>query len=198
MGNCSADFHAISRFFACRSGAPAPDRGPKQSARNREQRKAITKGSLMTTNLGGRCRERPYRPPQAFRTPNGSGQPVRRHPIPNFSWLRVGSRTFRVWHPRPDKIEVLSWVYSDKPAPPHVKEAVRLAGVGGLALPAASSRTTWTTGRNAPAACRGAVSRRAFLNTQMGLGYERFDPDLNAWASDFRMSESNHRQFYRR
>ena len=119
--------------------------------------------------------------------------------FPNFSWLRVGSRTFRVWHPRgPDKIEVLSWVYSDKPAPPHVKEAVRLAGVGGLALPAASSRTTWTTGRNAPAACRGAVSRRAFLNTQMGLGYERFDPDLNAWASDFRMSESNHRQFYRR
>ena len=47
-------------------------------------------------------------------------------------------------------------------------------------------------------ACRGPVSRRAFLNTQMGLGHERFDPDLNAWASDFRMSESNHRQFYRR
>jgi len=47
-------------------------------------------------------------------------------------------------------------------------------------------------------ACRGAVSRRAFLNTQMGLGHEGFDPDLNAWASDFRMSESNHRQFYRR
>ena len=47
-------------------------------------------------------------------------------------------------------------------------------------------------------ACRGVVSRRDFLNTQIGLGHERFDQDLNAWASDFRMSESNHRQFYRR
>ena len=36
------------------------------------------------------------------------------------------------------------------------------------------------------------------MNTQMGLGHERFDEDLKAWASDFRMSESNHRQFYRR
>ena len=32
----------------------------------------------------------------------------------------------------------------------------------------------------------------------MGLGHERFDAELGAWASDFRMSESNHRQFYRR
>jgi hypothetical protein len=36
------------------------------------------------------------------------------------------------------------------------------------------------------------------LNTQMGLGHEGFNEDLHAWASDFRMSESNHRQFYRR
>jgi hypothetical protein len=46
--------------------------------------------------------------------------------------------------------------------------------------------------------CRGAVSRRMLLSTQMGLGHERFDPDLNAWASDFRMTESNYGQFYRR
>ena len=32
----------------------------------------------------------------------------------------------------------------------------------------------------------------------MGLGRERFNEGLNAWASDFRMSESNHRPFYRR
>jgi hypothetical protein len=32
----------------------------------------------------------------------------------------------------------------------------------------------------------------------MGLGHERFDERLGAWASDYRMSESNHRQFYRR
>jgi len=32
----------------------------------------------------------------------------------------------------------------------------------------------------------------------MGLGHERYDEDLNASASDLRISESNHRQFYRR
>ena len=32
----------------------------------------------------------------------------------------------------------------------------------------------------------------------MGLGHERFDPALGAWASDSGFSESNHRQFYRR
>jgi hypothetical protein len=42
------------------------------------------------------------------------------------------------------------------------------------------------------------VSRRISLNTQMGLGHERFDDGLQAWTSDFRMSESNHRQFYGR
>ena len=46
--------------------------------------------------------------------------------------------------------------------------------------------------------CRGIVSRRIKLNVQMGLGHERFDEDLQAWASDARFSESNHRAFYRR
>ena len=36
------------------------------------------------------------------------------------------------------------------------------------------------------------------LNTQMGLGHEQFDNSLQGWVSDFRMSESNHRQFYGR
>ena len=48
-----------------------------------------------------------------------------------------------------------------------------------------------------PQTCRGVVSRRLALHTQMGLGHERFDADLMAWASDYRFSESNHRQFYR-
>jgi hypothetical protein len=46
--------------------------------------------------------------------------------------------------------------------------------------------------------CRGVMARRMPLNTQMGLGHERFDPELGGWASENRMSESNHRQFYRR
>jgi len=36
------------------------------------------------------------------------------------------------------------------------------------------------------------------MNMQMGLRHDGFDDDLGAWASDFRFSESNHRQFYRR
>ena len=46
--------------------------------------------------------------------------------------------------------------------------------------------------------CRGVVSRRMPLNTQMGLGHDRFRPDLQAWASDYRLSENNHRHFYQR
>jgi hypothetical protein len=42
------------------------------------------------------------------------------------------------------------------------------------------------------------VARQMPLNTQMGMGHDRFDPELGAWASEFRMSENNHRHFYRR
>ena len=45
---------------------------------------------------------------------------------------------------------------------------------------------------------RGGVSRRVPVNNQMGMGHERFDPALGAWASDAGLSESNHRGFYRR
>ena len=36
------------------------------------------------------------------------------------------------------------------------------------------------------------------LNMGMGMGHEGFNPDLLGWASDYRLSESNHRQYYRR
>jgi 3-phenylpropionate/trans-cinnamate dioxygenase alpha subunit len=42
------------------------------------------------------------------------------------------------------------------------------------------------------------MSRRVPVNNQMGLGHERFDPELGALASDAGFSESNHREFYRR
>ena len=119
--------------------------------------------------------------------------------FPNFSLLRVGSRTFRVWHPRgTDKTEVWSWVYVDRAAPPQVKEAIRLAGMRGFGPSGTFEQDDMDNWQECTRACRGAVSRRAFLNTRMGLGHEGFDHELNAWASDFRMSESNHRQFYRR
>jgi 3-phenylpropionate/trans-cinnamate dioxygenase alpha subunit len=119
--------------------------------------------------------------------------------FPNFSMLRATSRTFRVWQPRgPDKTEVWSWVFTDKAAPPHVKEAIRLAGVRGFSPSGTFEQDDMDNWQECTRTCRGVVSRRAFLNTQMGLGHERFDEGLNAWASDFRMSESNHRRFYGR
>jgi len=119
--------------------------------------------------------------------------------FPNFSMLRATSRTFRVWQPRgPDKTELWSWVFTDKAAPPHVKEAIRLAGVRGFSPSGTFEQDDMDNWQECTRTCRGVVSRRSFLNTQMGLGHERFDEGLNAWASDFRMSESNHRQFYGR
>ncbi len=119
--------------------------------------------------------------------------------FPNFSFLRATSRTFRVWHPRgPEKTEVWSWVYVDTAAPPEVKEAIRLAGVRGFSPSGTFEQDDMDNWQECTRTCRGAVSRRMALNTQMGLGHERYDEDLKARASNFRMSESNHRHFYQR
>jgi phenylpropionate dioxygenase-like ring-hydroxylating dioxygenase large terminal subunit len=119
--------------------------------------------------------------------------------FPNFSMLRATSRTLRVWHPRgPDKTEVWSWVYADRAAPAEVKEATRLAGVRGFSPSGTFEQDDMDNWQECTRVGRGVVTRRSALNTQMGLGHERFDEDLGAWASDFRVSESNHRQFYRR
>src|SRR5215813_12381776 len=119
--------------------------------------------------------------------------------FPNFSLLRPTSRTFRVWHPRgPDKTEVWAWVYVDKAAPPEVKKALRLAGARVFGPSGTFEQDDMDNWQECTQTGRGVVARRALLNYEMGLGHERFDADLQAWASDFRMSESNHRQFYRR
>jgi 3-phenylpropionate/trans-cinnamate dioxygenase alpha subunit len=119
--------------------------------------------------------------------------------FPNFSMLRATSRSFRVWHPRgPDKTEVWSWIFADKAAPPHVKEATRLAGVRGFSPSGTFEQDDMDNWQECTLTCRGVVSRRMELNNQMGLGHERYDEGLRATASDLRISESNHRQFYRR
>src|SRR5215470_346350 len=119
--------------------------------------------------------------------------------FPNFSILRATSRTFRVWQPRgPDKTEVWSWVYADRAAPAEIKEATRLAGVHGFSPSGTFEQDDMDNWQECTRAGRGVVARRSALNTQMGLGHERFDSELQAWKSDFRISESNHRQFYRR
>jgi phenylpropionate dioxygenase-like ring-hydroxylating dioxygenase large terminal subunit len=119
--------------------------------------------------------------------------------FPHFSILRSTSRTFRVWQPRgPDKTEVWSWVFCDKAAPAEVKEAVRLAGVRGFSPSGTFEQDDMDNWQECTRTCRGVVSRRMALNNQMGMGHERWDDALGAWASEHRISESNQRRFYNR
>jgi phenylpropionate dioxygenase-like ring-hydroxylating dioxygenase large terminal subunit len=119
--------------------------------------------------------------------------------FPNFSLLRGTSRTLRVWHPRgPEKTEIWSWVFVDKAAPPDVKEAFRLSGVRGFSPSGTFEQDDMDNWQECTRTCRGVVGRRMPINNQMGLGHERFDATLGAWASDSGFSESNHRQFYGR
>jgi phenylpropionate dioxygenase-like ring-hydroxylating dioxygenase large terminal subunit len=126
-------------------------------------------------------------------------KPIAGTVFPNFSMLRPTSRTFRVWHPRgPDKTEVWAWVYVDKAAPAHVKEAIRLAGVRVFGPSGTFEQDDMDNWQGCTETGRGAVARQHPLNYTMGLGHEHFDADLNAWSSDHRYSEINHRAFYGR
>ena len=105
--------------------------------------------------------------------------------FPNFSLLRGTSRTFRVWQPRgPEKTEVRSFVFMDKAAPPEVKRAIRQAGIRGFSPSGSFEQDDMDNWQEYTQTCRGVMSRRMPLNTQMGLGHDRFDPALGAWVSD--------------
>jgi phenylpropionate dioxygenase-like ring-hydroxylating dioxygenase large terminal subunit len=119
--------------------------------------------------------------------------------FPNFSMLRASSRTFRVWQPRgPDQSEIWSWVFCDAAAPAEVKEAVRLAGVRGFSPSGTFEQDDMDNWQECTRTCRGIVSRRMDVNIRMGIGHDRFDERLGAWASEKRISENSHRHFYRR
>jgi Ring hydroxylating alpha subunit (catalytic domain) len=119
--------------------------------------------------------------------------------FPNFSLLRGTSRTLRVWQPRgPEKTEVWSFVFMDKAAPAEVKQAIRKAGIRGFSPSGSFEQDDMDNWQECTQTCRGVASRRMPLNMQMGLGHDHFDPALGAWVSDYRFSESNHRQFYKR
>jgi 3-phenylpropionate/trans-cinnamate dioxygenase subunit alpha len=119
--------------------------------------------------------------------------------FPHFSILRSTSRTFRVWQPRgPDKTEIWSWVFSDKAAPPEVKEAVRLAGVRGFSPSGTFEQDDMDNWQECTRTCRGVVSRQMAVSNRMGIGHDRWDESLGGWASEQRISENNHRHFYRR
>ena len=119
--------------------------------------------------------------------------------FPNFSFLRASARTFRVWRPRgPDKVEVWASIFVDKAAPPDVKEAYRLAGIRTFSPSGTFEQDDMENWQECTRTCQGVVTRRYPLNYQMGMGQERFDDELGAWASNSRFSELNPRRFYER
>jgi len=118
--------------------------------------------------------------------------------FPNLAFVRGTANSIRVWHPRgPESTEIWSWLFVDKQAPASVKEAVRLAGLRSFGPAGTFEQDDIDNWQECTQSARGTVSRRQMLNLQMGLGKERFDPALAAWTSDFCLSESNQRYFYR-
>ena len=117
--------------------------------------------------------------------------------FPHMSFLRGSSRSFRVWHPKgPDKIEVISCQFVDKAAPPEVKDSFRVTGLRAFGPSGVLEQDDMDNWEECTRINRGAVTRRYSLNYQMGLGHDRFDEELGAWASDFKLSDSNPRYFY--
>lgn len=119
--------------------------------------------------------------------------------FPNMSMTRATSRSIRVWHPRgPDKTEVWMWTYVDKAAPQEVKEAIRVSTLRSFGPAGTFEQDDTGNWEESTKTARGVVARRYPLNNQMGMGHERFDEDLMAWASDISTSEHNQRAFYHR
>ena len=89
------------------------------------------------------------------------------------------------------------WAYVDQAAPPEVKEAMRIASLRSFSVSGTYEQDDMDNWQGCTQTGRGVVARRQWLNMQMGLGHDGFNQELAAWASDFRISESNHRAFYR-
>ena len=120
--------------------------------------------------------------------------------FPNFSFLRTTSRSMRVWQPRgPDKIEIWAWTYVDKAAPPDVREgAIRIGGTRGFSPSGSFEQDDMDNWQECTQTAQGLISRGLTLNIGMGLGHEGYSEDLAGFASHYRASESNHRNFYGR
>ena len=119
--------------------------------------------------------------------------------FPNFSILKASSRCFRVWHPKgPDHIEIWSWVFTDRAAAPEVKEAIRLIAVRGFSPSGTLEQDDMDNWQECTRSSRGVVARRQMLNYQMGLGHDSYSGENEGLTSEFRFSDSNQRQFYKR
>lgn len=116
--------------------------------------------------------------------------------FPNTSYL-LGDYVFKVWHPLgPDRIEIMTWTIVEKDMPEDLKRRVQIAsnrvfGTGGMLESDDLDNFEYASIPNA-----GFVTSQGRVNAQMGLGFEREDPELPGVIGPF-MSEMTHRGFYR-
>ena len=79
--------------------------------------------------------------------------------FPNFSFLKASSRVFRVWQPKgPDKIEIWSWAFVDKAAPPEVREALRLTAIQGFSPSGTFEQDDMDNWQECTQNCRGVAT----------------------------------------
>ena len=116
--------------------------------------------------------------------------------FPNCSYL-VGTRVFKVWHPRgPDKVEIMTWAIVDKEMPADLKQRLKTAtqrvfGPAGMLEADDLDNLEYVTRPN-----RGSATRKERMNLQMGMGKEYEDPDYPGVIGNL-ISETAQRGFYR-
>ncbi len=126
-------------------------------------------------------------------------QPLFGTVFPNFSFNIGPAHTIRIWHPRgPDTCEIWVMGYVDKKAPPRVKELTRLNSLRTFSMAGTFEQDDMDNWEEVTKTARGIMSRRIPSNIGMGQGHDGFSEELMARASEYRISETNHRAFYQR
>ncbi len=117
--------------------------------------------------------------------------------FPNNSYL-WGTNVFKVWSPRgPEEIEIFTWAIVEKDMPEELKlrvarEVHRTFGAAGIFEADDSDNMETVTRLN-----HGWQTRKYGLNSQMGLGEDREDPDLPGVVGPSAVGETSYRGFYR-
>lgn len=117
--------------------------------------------------------------------------------FPNNSFL-WGTNTFKMWAPRgPGQIEAFTWAIVEKDMPADLKNGItrlmhRTFGTAGMFEADDADNMESMTHLN-----RGYVTRNGTLNSQMGLGGDRIDPELPGVVGDSAIGETAYRGFYR-
>jgi 3-phenylpropionate/trans-cinnamate dioxygenase alpha subunit len=118
--------------------------------------------------------------------------------FPNLGLLPI-NQSLRIWQPKgPDAMEVWAWTLVDRDAPEAIKEQARRQTqftFGSSGVFEQDDAENWAEIQRS---FNGPVARRTPMNNQVGLGQSN-DPDgLYPGQTDYVMSESAARGFYRR